>query len=279
LQGNLIKPKKKKEMAGSEKGKLLPTDIGIVVNDFLLENFPEIMDYNFTAKVEQQFDRIAEGKEEWKDMMKKFDKNFSPVVETVMKSRSEHKVGERELGKEAATGKPVFVKIGRYGPVVQIGSASDDEKPRFAQVPKNMSIETITFDEAMELFKLPRKVGEYEGSDVTIGAGRFGPYVRHNKKYVSLPKTEDPMTVTLETAIELIEAKRKQEKERHIKTFEQDDKMELLKGRYGPYVAYDGKNYRIDKKLHERALAGDLSFEECMDIVKNAPEPKKRGRR
>lgn len=279
LQGNLIKPKKKKEMAGSEKGKLLPTDIGIVVNDFLLENFPEIMDYNFTAKVEQQFDRIAEGKEEWKAMMKKFNKDFSPVVESVMKSRSEHKVGERELGKEPGTGKPVFVKIGRYGPVVQIGSANDEEKPRFAQLPKNMSMETITLEEAMELFKLPRKVGEFEGSEVTIGSGRFGPYVYHNKKYVSLPKTEDPMSVTLETAIELIEAKRKQEKERHIKAFEQDDKMELLKGRYGPYVAYDGKNYRIDKKLHERALAGDLDFEECMEIVKNAPEPKKRRKR
>ena len=279
LQGNLIKPKKKKEMAGSEKGKLLPTDIGIVVNDFLLENFPEIMDYNFTAKVEQQFDRIAEGKEEWKTMMKKFNKDFNPVVESVMKSRSEHKVGERELGKEPDTGKPVFVKIGRYGPVVQIGSANDEEKPRFAQLPKNMSMETITLEEAMELFKLPRKVGAFEGSEVTIGSGRFGPYVYHNKKYVSLPKTEDPMSVTLETAIELIEAKRKQEKERHIKAFEQDDKMELLKGRYGPYVAYDGKNYRIDKKLHERALSGELNFEEGMEIVKNAPEPKKRRKR
>lgn len=279
LQGNVIKPKEKKEMAGSEKGKLLPTDIGIVVNDFLLENFPEIMDYNFTAKVERQFDRIAEGKEEWKAMIKKFNKDFSPVVESVMESRSEHKVGERELGKEPNTGKPVFVKIGRYGPVVQIGSASDEEKPRFAQVPKNMSIETITFEEALELFKLPRKVGEFEGTGVTIGSGRFGPYVYHNKKYVSLPKTEDPMTVTLETAVELIEAKRKQEKERHIKAFEQDDKMELLKGRYGPYVAYDGKNYRIDKKLHERALAGDLSFEECMEIVKSAPEPKRKRKR
>ena len=276
LKGNKITSKKKKEMAGSEKGKLLPTDIGIVVNDFLLENFPDIMDYNFTAKVEQQFDRIAEGKKEWKDMMKKFNDDFDPVVESVMKSRSKHKVGEREVGKEPGTGKPVFVKIGRYGPVVQIGSANDDEKPRFAQMPKNLSIETITLEEALELFKLPRDIGEFEGTVVTIGSGRYGPYVFHDKKYVSLPKTEDPMAVTLETAIELIEAKRKQEKERHIKAFEQDEKMELLKGRYGPYVAYDGKNYRIDKKLHERALAGDLSFEECMDIVKTAPTPKSR---
>lgn len=276
LKGNVITSKKKKEMAGSEKGKLLPTDIGIVVNDFLLENFPEIMDYNFTAKVEHQFDQIAEGKKEWKHMMKKFNSDFSPVVESVMKSRFKHKVGEREIGKEPGTGKPVFVKIGRYGPVVQIGSANDEEKPRFAQLPKNLSMETITLEEAMELFKLPREVGEFEGTTVTIGSGRFGPYVLHNKKYVSLPKTEDPMTVTLDTAIKLIEDKRKQEKERHIKLFEQDDKMELLKGRYGPYVAYDGKNYRIDKKLHERALAGDLSFEECMEIVNTAPKTKAR---
>ena len=276
LKGNVITSKKKKEMAGSEKGKLLPTDIGIVVNDFLLENFPEIMDYNFTAKVEHQFDQIAEGKKEWKHMMKKFNSDFSPVVESVMKSRFKHKVGEREIGKEPGTGTPVFVKIGRYGPVVQIGSANDEEKPRFAQLPKNLSMETITLDEAMELFKLPREIGEFEGTTVTIGSGRFGPYVLHNKKYVSLPKSEDPMTVTLDTAIKLIEDKRKQEKERHIKLFEQDDKMELLKGRYGPYVAYDGKNYRIDKKLHERALAGDLSFEECMEIVNTAPKTKAR---
>ena len=279
LKGNVITSKKKKEMAGSEKGKLLPTDIGIVVNDFLLENFPEIMDYNFTAKVEHQFDQIAEGKKEWKHMMKKFNSDFSPVVESVMKSRFKHKVGEREIGKEPGTGKPVFVKIGRYGPVVQIGSANDEEKPRFAQLPKNLSMETITLDEAMELFKLPREIGEFEGTTVTIGSGRFGPYVLHNKKYVSLPKTEDPMTVTLDTAIKLIEDKRKQEKERHIKLFEQDDKMELLKGRYGPYVAYDGKNYRIDKKLHERALAGDLSFDECMEIVNTAPKTKARRRK
>lgn len=279
LKGNVVTTKNKKEMAGSERGKLLPTDIGIVVNDFLLANFPDIMDYNFTAKVERQFDLIAEGEEEWKEMMLKFDKDFTPVVDTVMKSRSEHKVGERQIGLEPATGKPVFVKIGRFGPVVQIGSADDEEKPRFAQVPKNLSIETITIDEAMELFKLPRTIGEFEGKTVTIGTGRFGPYVLHDKKYVSLPKTEDPMSVTLETAVALIEDKRRQEKERHIKTFDQDAKMELLKGRFGPYIAYDGQNYRIDKKLHERALAGDLAFEECMDIVKSAPEPKAKPRK
>ena len=276
LKGNIITPKTKKEMAGSEKGKLLPTDIGMVVNDFLLNNFPEIMDYNFTAKVEDQFDRIAEGKEEWQAMMKKFDKGFEPTVEKVMKARSEHKAGERELGTDPTSGKPVFVKIGRFGPVVQIGSADDEEKPRFAQMPKDKSIETITLDEALELFKLPRTIGDYEGTTVTIGAGRFGPYVLHAKKYVSLPKGADPMTVTLEEAIALIEEKRKEEQDRHIKVFDEDPKLELLKGRYGPYIAYDGKNYRIEKKLHDRALTGDLDFATCMDIVNNAPEPKTR---
>ena len=280
LKGNAITTRKRKEMVGSEKGKLLPTDIGIVVNDFLQKNFPDIMDYNFTAKVENQFDQIAEGKEEWKDMMKKFDHKFEPIVENVVQQRSEHKAGERQLGVDPKTGKPVFVKIGRFGPVVQIGSADDEEKPRFSQLPKDKSIETITLEEALELFKLPRNLGDYDGSKVSVGVGRFGPYVLHDKKYVSLPKDEDPMTITLETAVELIEEKRKQEKERHIKTFDEDPKLELLKGRYGPYLSYDGKNYHIDKKFHERALAGDMKYAECMDMIKNAPEPKaRRGRK
>lgn len=280
LKGSTITTRNKKEMVGSEKGKLLPTDIGIVVNDFLQKNFPDIMDYNFTAKVENQFDQIAEGKEEWKAMMQKFDKTFEPVVENVIQQRSEHKAGERQLGVEPQTGKPVFVKIGRFGPVVQIGSADDEEKPRFSQLPKDKSIETITLDEALELFKLPRILGDYEGSEISIGVGRFGPYVLHDKKYVSLPKGEDPMTISLDAAIELIEEKRKQEKERHIKAFDEDPKLELLKGCYGPYLSYDGKNYHIDKKLQDRALAGDMEYAECMEIIKNAPEPKaKRGRK
>ena len=280
LKGTTITTRNKKEMVGSEKGKLLPTDIGIVVNDFLQKNFPDIMDYNFTAKVENQFDQIAEGKEEWKAMMQKFDKTFEPVVENVIQQRSEHKAGERQLGVEPQTGKPVFVKIGRFGPVVQIGSADDEEKPRFSQLPKDKSIETITLDEALELFKLPRILGDYEGSEISIGVGRFGPYVLHDKKYVSLPKGEDPMTISLDAAIELIEEKRKQEKERHIKAFDEDPKLELLKGRYGPYLSYDGKNYHIDKKLQDKALAGDMEYAECMEIIKNAPEPKaKRGRK
>ncbi len=276
LKGNMVTAKNKREMAGSEKGKLLPTDIGFVVNDFLLQNFPDIMDYNFTAKVEEEFDRIAEGKEEWTKMMVDFDKKFEPNVETVMNARSEHKAGERQLGTDPKTGKPVFVKIGRFGPVAQIGSAEDKEKPSFAQLPKDKSIETITLDEALELFKLPRQVGDYEGSPVVIGAGRFGPYILHEKKYVSLPRTEDPLTVTLETAIDLIEQKRQADREKHIKQFDEDPDLELMKGRYGPYIAYDGKNYHIDKKLQEQALAGELTYAECMEIVKNAPEPKAR---
>lgn len=272
LKGIKVTQKIKKEMAGSEKGKLLPTDIGIVVNDFLMENFPEIMDYNFTANVEQKFDDVAEGKTEWTKMMKQFDKSFEPTVEKVMNARSEHKAGERELGTDPASGKPVFVKIGRFGPVVQIGSADDKEKPRFSQLPADKSIETITLEEALELFKPPRTLGKFEGLTVTVGAGRFGPYVLHNKKYVSLPKEEDPMTISLETAIELIIKKREQEKERHIKTFAEDAKLEVLNGRYGPYIAYDGKNYRMPKDKHEHAA--ELTFEECMDIVNNAPEPK-----
>ena len=277
LKGTKVTSRERKEMVGSEKGKLLPTDIGIVVNDFLMANFPDIMDYNFTAKVEQQFDRIAEGKEEWNTMMKVFDKSFEPTVDKVMNARSEHKAGERQLGKEPETGKPVFVKIGRFGPVVQIGSADDTEKPRFSQLPSDKSIETITLEEALELFKLPRTIGEFEGSDVVIGAGRFGPYVMHNKKYVSLPKGTDPMKVTLEEVIQLIGEKREQEQKRHIKAFDEDAKLEVLNGRYGPYIAYDGKNYRMPKALHEKAA--ELSYAECMEIVNNAPEPKGRKRK
>lgn len=274
LLGLKITSKTKKEMAGADKGKLIPTDIGMVVNDFLMENFPEIMDYNFTAKVEQEFDKIAEGKAEWNKEMKVFYQGFEPEVEKVMNARSEHKAGERELGIDPATGKPVFVKIGRFGPVVQIGTADDEDKPRFSQLPSDKSMETITLDEALELFKLPRTVGQFEGTDVVIGAGRFGPYVLHNKKYVSLPKDENPMTITLDAAINLIQKKRLQEAQRHLKTFEEDADMEVMNGRYGPYIAYNGKNYRMPKALHEKA--SELTYEQCMDIVNNAPEPKRK---
>ena len=279
LKGIKVTQKVKKEIAGSEKGKLLPTDIGIVVNDFLMENFPDIMDYNFTANVEQKFDNIAAGTTEWNTWMKTFDNGFEPEVSKVMNARSEHKAGERQLGNDPKSGRPVFVKIGRFGPVVQIGSADDKEKPLFAQLPADKSMETITVEEALELFKLPRELGEFEGGAVTVGAGRFGPYVLHAKKYVSIPKDEDPMTITLERAIELIQEKRSSEEKRHLKTFAEDDKLEILNGRYGAYIAYDGKNYRIPKP--KLSNAEQLTYEECMTIVKEAPEPKpaRRGRK
>ena len=277
LKGIKITQKLKKEMAGSEKGKLLPTDIGIVVNDFLMENFPNIMNYNFTADVEKKFDDIAEGKTEWTNWMKDFDKGFEPEVKEVLEARNQHKAGERNLGNDPKTGKPVFVKIGRFGPVVQIGSAEDKDKPQFAQLPSDKSIETITLEEALELFKLPRELGEYEGITVTVGSGRYGPYILHNRKYVSIPKEDDPLTITLDRAIELIKEKREAEEKRHLKVFDEDDKMEILNGKYGPYIAYDGKNYRIPKAKHESAE--ELTYEECMEIIKAAPEPKTRGRK
>ena len=274
LSANRIVSKTRTEVAGKEKGKLLPTDIGTVVNDFLMEHFPEIMDYNFTAKVESQFDQIAEGHEEWTSMMRNFDHDFEPTVRKVMNARSEHKAGERELGVDPLSHRPVFVKIGRFGPVVQIGSADDEVKPRFAQLPSGKSIETITLDEALELFRLPRNIGEYEGDIVTIGSGHFGPYVQHGGKYVSLPKEMDPMTVTLADAIKLIAEKREQERQRHIKSFEEDSTMQVLNGRFGPYITCDGKNYRLPKSLHERAA--QLTYAECKEIVDKAPEPKAR---
>ncbi len=274
LSAARIVSKTRTEVAGKEKGKLLPTDIGTVVNDFLMEHFPEIMDYNFTAKVESQFDQIAEGHEEWTSMMHNFDHDFEPTVRKVMNARSEHKAGERELGVDPLSHRPVFVKIGRFGPVVQIGCADDEVKPRFAQLPSGKSIETITLDEALELFRLPRNIGEYEGDIVTIGSGRFGPYVQHGGKYVSLPKEMDPMTVTLADAIKLIAEKREQERQRHIKSFEEDSTMQVLNGRFGPYITCDGKNYRLPKSLHERAA--QLTYAECKEIVDKAPEPKAR---
>ena len=272
LKGKQISQKTRKEIVGSEKGKLIPTDIGIVVNDFLMKNFNEIMDYNFTAKVEQDFDKIAEGDEKWTDMMRSFYKEFEPTVERTINSRNEHKVGERTLGSDPKSGKPVFVKIGRFGPVVQIGTADDKEKPTFAQLPKEMSMETITLKEALELFKLPREIGDYEGKPVTIGAGRFGPYVLYDRKYTSLPKDADPLTITLDEALVLIREKQQEDDRRHLKKFSVDPKLEVLNGRYGPYLVYDGKNYRLPKSMHERAA--ELSYEECMKVINAVPTKK-----
>ncbi len=268
LKDQKIASKTKKEVVGNEKGKLLPTDIGTVVNDFLMQHFPDIMDYNFTARVEQEFDQIAEGKEGWAEAMSSFNKDFEPTVDRVINERSEHKAGERTLGIDPQTGRNVTVKIGRFGPVAQIGTADENQKPRFAQLPSDKSIETITLEEALELFRLPRTIGQYEGDDVVIGTGRFGPYVLHQKKYVSLPKGSDPLTITLDEAVALIDEKRQQEQQRHLKTFDEDPKLEVLNGRYGPYLAYDGKNFRLTKA--QQAKAQEMTYEECMKIVKKA---------
>lgn len=264
LKDNQIKDESHNEVTGAEKSKLFPTDTGTVVNDFLTEYFPDILDYNFTASVEKEFDEIAEGEVKWTSIMKTFYDQFHPAVEKTLSIKTEHKVGERMLGEEPGTGKPVSVKIGRFGPVVQIGAADDEEKPRFAQMKKGQSMETITLEEALELFKLPRTLGEYEGKTVSVGVGRFGPYIQHNKVYVSLPKTLDPMKVTLEEAEQLILEKRAKEAERHIKKFDEEPELEILNGRYGPYIAYKGNNYKIPKDI----VPQDLSLKSCLELVK-----------
>ena len=265
LKGKLISQKNRVEIAGSDKGKLIPTDIGVVVNDFLMEHFPGIMDYNFTAKVEQDFDQIAEGKEQWNKMMHNFYTAFEPTVEKTINARSEHKAGERQLGVDPKTRRPVFVKIGRFGPVVQIGTADDKDKPQFAHLPKELGMETITLEQALDLFRLPRMLGEYEDEPITVGSGRFGPYVLHKKQYTSLPKGVDPLSVTIADAVRLIEEKRRQENQKHLKTFDEDPLLEVMNGRYGPYLCYDGKNYRMPKAMHERAK--QLTYEECMNVI------------
>ena len=264
LKDNQIKDESHNEVTGAEKSKLFPTDTGTVVNDFLTEYFPDILDYNFTASVEKEFDEIAEGEVKWTSIMKTFYDQFHPAVEKTLSIKTGHKVGERMLGEEPGTGKPVSVKIGRFGPVVQIGAADDEEKPRFAQMKKGQSMETITLEEALELFKLPRTLGEYEGKTVSVGVGRFGPYIQHNKVYVSLPKTLDPMKVTLEEAEQLILEKRAKEAERHIKKFDEEPELEILNGRYGPYIAYKGNNYKIPKDI----VPQDLSLKSCLELVK-----------
>lgn len=253
LQSDTISETTQSENVGSNRGKLVPTDIGLVVNDFLMEYFPEIMDYNFTANVEKQFDEVAEGKENWTEMISNFYQDFEPQVERTLNEKTEHRVGERELGVDPKSGKPVSVKIGRFGPVVQMGTPSDDEKPQFANLTKGQSIETITLEEALELFKLPRTLGELEGQVVKANVGRFGPYVQLGKLFVSIPKGEDPMDITLERAAELIQEKRLKEEQSHLKQFDEDPDLEVRAGRWGPYIAYKGKNYKLPKSDAERA--------------------------
>ena len=278
LHDRKIESGEKTELTGADKGKLLPTDIGVVVNDFLTEYFPDILNYNFTANVEQQFDDIAEGKTVWNDEIDHFYKLFHPVVESALALRLEHKVGERVLGTDPKSGRPVSVKIGRFGPLVQIGTPEDAEKPLFASLLKGQSMSTITLEEALKLFDLPRTLGDFEGKTVVVGIGRFGPYIRHDGKYVSLPKEFTPQGVSLEDAIMLIQQKREQESQRLIKKFDEDDELELLNGRFGPYIAYKKKNYKLPKGS-EPAL---LTFADCMKIVEDAdkaPAKKKPARK
>lgn len=277
LQSDTISETTQSENVGSNRGKLVPTDIGLVVNDFLMEYFPEIMDYNFTANVEKQFDEVAEGKENWTEMISNFYQDFEPQVERTLNEKTEHRVGERELGVDPKSGKPVSVKIGRFGPVVQMGTPSDDEKPQFANLTKGQSIETITLEEALELFKLPRTLGELEGQVVKANVGRFGPYVQLGKLFVSIPKGEDPMDITLERAAELIQEKRLKEEQSHLKQFDEGPDLEVRAGRWGPYIAYKGKNYKLPKSDAERAT--ELTYDECKKIIEaEAKKPATRGR-
>lgn len=278
LHDGKIESGEKTELTGADKGKLLPTDIGVVVNDFLTEYFPDILNYNFTANVEQQFDDIAEGKTVWNDEIDHFYKLFHPVVESALALRLEHKVGERVLGTDPKSGRPVSVKIGRFGPLVQIGTPEDTEKPLFASLLKGQSMSTITLEEALKLFDLPRTLGDFEGKTVVVGIGRFGPYIRHDGKYVSLPKEFTPQGVSLEDAIILIQQKREQESQRLIKKFDEDDELELLNGRFGSYIAYKKKNYKLPKGSEPASL----TFADCMKIVEDAdkaPAKKKPARK
>ena len=262
------------ENTGGNRGKLVPTDTGSVVNDFLMEYFPEIMDYHFTANVEKDFDEVAEGKMNWTKLISDFYNQLEPVVERTMKERTDHKAGERLLGTNPADGKPVSVKIGRYGPLVQIGTPEDKEKPRFANLAPGQSIETITLEEALELFKLPRTLGEHEGQTVKANSGRFGPYVQLGKLFASIPKGEDPMTIDLPRALELLTAKKDAEAKSHLKTFEEDKELEVRTGRFGPYISWKGKNFKLPKK--EATRAAELTYEECLAIVKAESQKKKK---
>lgn len=264
LSNNQIKETKKKEITGAEKNKLFPNDIGMVVNDFLNEHFKEIVNYNFTASVEEEFDEIANGKLGWSKMIDKFYKPFHKTVETTLETSS-RSVGERILGDDPKTGKPVTAKIGPYGPMVQIGSKDDEDKPRFASLQRGQLLETITLEEALELFKLPRDLGQYEDKKVVVSIGRFGPYVRHDSKFISLKKEDNPYKIELDRAIELIEEKREKDRSRTIKIFDEDPELQILNGRWGPYISYKKKNYRIPKGTK----AETLTLKQCLEIVKD----------
>lgn len=263
LKNGNIKDSVKTEITGADKNKLKPTDIGIVVNEYLTGAFPGILDYNFTANVEKEFDNVAEGEQVWTDLIDKFYKQFQPEVDKALSEHTDHKVGERILGIDPKSGRQISVKIGRFGPMVQKGTTEDEEKPEFASLQKDQSMGSITLEEALKLFELPRLVGEYEGKSIQVAIGRFGPYVRHDNKFVSLPKGTDPYTVNEEEAILLIEDKRKKDREKVIKIFDNDPELQILNGRFGPYIAYQKANYKIPKTTD----AASLTYEQAMEIV------------
>ena len=275
LASGKIQQSAKKEIVGAEKNKLLPTDIGIVVNDFLTEYFPNILNYNFTANIEEKFDDIADGKQDWISVIDSFYKDFHPTIEAANSLRLEHKVGERVLGNDPKSGRLVSVKIGRFGPIVQIGQPTDEEKPIFASLLKEQSMNTITLEEALKLFELPRTLGEFEGKAVVVNNGKFGPYIRHDNKFVSIPKTITPQGITLEEAIEAIEQKRQDDNNRLIKHYDEDAELEVLNGRYGPYIAYKKKNYKLPKGTD----AQSLSYTDCMRIIESADKDTTAGKR
>ena len=274
LKTDQVAEKSKSESFGYEKQKLFPTDIGMVVNDFLEQYFVNIMNYNFTADVEKKFDAIAMGEENWTAMISDFYEPFHQKVDNTLQT-SEKSKGERILGEDPETGKTVSVKIGRFGPMVQIGEAEDEEKPKFASLLKGQGLESITLEEALELFKLPRTLGQFENDDVTVAIGKYGPYVRHQNKFVSLQKEDDPHSVTLDRAIELIRAKRDEEKNRIIREFDEKPGLQVLNGRYGPYITYEKKNYKIPRNKKPE----ELTLEECMEIIEKTPDKKPARRR
>ena len=274
LRDNKIVNETKTEITGAEKNKLFPTDIGLLVTDFLVENFKDVLDYNFTADVELQFDKVAEGKKVWSKMIGDFYKPFHKTVETTTKD-AERVSGEKLLGTDPASGEPLIVRMGKFGPMAQIGKADEEtgKKARFAKLRANQSIETITFEEALELFRLPRTIGQLEGKDVKVSIGRFGPYVQLDKLFVSIPKTFDPYTITFEDAQTLISEKREKDAARLILNFESEG-IQVLNGRYGPFIKKDKDNYKIPKGTE----AKDLTLEEIQEIIKETP-PSKKGKR
>ena len=262
-KGDKVERKLLRENTGAEKAKLFPTDIGALVNQFLMANFPDILDYNFTAEVEKRFDEVAQGTEKWTNMMSDFYVPFhKQVLETA--KNSEKVSGERHLGQDPASGEPIYVKLSRFGPVAQKGDTKDDKKPLFASLKKGQTLETITLEEALDLFKLPRSIGEFEGAEMVAAVGRFGPYIRHQGAFYSIPKGDDPVTLSEERAVEIIQAKRSADANRVIKTFDVEPQVQILNGRFGPYIACDKKNYKIDKKLDAAAL----TLEDCCRIMK-----------